>query len=229
MNSFRPHRAARPRSSGSAIAPASGSACDSACDLACEQSSGRPAKRVSPFAAALPAALLVAALVGCGSPARPLELAITDVDALQLRAWVSPQMRRNIALLPVQGGQDTSMWWGTRISSMSLNQAYQESLRRLGLLADLPENGRYQLQVQVLALAQPNVPVAPEVAIAVRYTLTERVTGAPLYQRVLRTTQKAGIDASLDPTQQLRIATEAALRENIAELIRELASLQLPT
>jgi len=50
-----------------------------------------------------------------------------------------------------------------------------------------------------------------------------------IYQRTLRTTQKAGIDDSLNPSEQLRIATEAALRNNIADLIRELASLALPT
>ena len=87
------------------------------------------------------------------------------------------------------------------------------------------------MQVEVLALAQPNVPVLPEVALSVRYTLTERAAGGGkvLYQRTLRTTQKAGIDDSLNPTEQLRIATESALRNNIAELIRELASLALPT
>ncbi|UXH78007.1 hypothetical protein [Roseateles amylovorans] len=150
------------------------------------------------------------------------------MDSLQLRSWVSPQLRRNVSLLPVTGGQETSRWWGTRISDMSLNQAYQESLRRLGLMPDLPDGGRYQLQVELLAMAQPNLPLGPEVAIAVRYTLTERATNAPLYQRVLRTTQKAGMDDSLNPTEQLRIATESALRNNIGELIRELASLPLP-
>ncbi|MET0208957.1 MAG: hypothetical protein ABW220_07925, partial [Burkholderiaceae bacterium] len=174
------------------------------------------------------AACCAAVLAGCGAPARPLELAITDIDTLQLRSWVSPQMRRNVALLPVTGGEETSRWWGTRISTMSLNQAYQESLHRLGLLPDVPTAGRYQLRVEVLALAQPQVPVGPEVAIAIRYTLTERSSSAVLYQRVLRNSQKAGIDDSLNPTEQLRMATEAVLRANIGDLIRDLASLPLP-
>ncbi|WP_343633901.1 hypothetical protein [Roseateles sp.] len=176
------------------------------------------------------AACACAALAGCGSPARPLESSLTDMDSLQLRSWLSPQLRRNIDLLPVQGGEETSRWWGSRINAMTLNQTYQESLRRLGLMPDVPDSGRYQLKVEMLALAQPNVPVAPEVAISVRYTLTERAAGGGnvIYQRVLRTTQKAGIDDSLNPAEQLRIATESALRNNIAELIRELASLPLP-
>ncbi|WAC74479.1 hypothetical protein OU995_07110 [Roseateles sp. SL47] len=167
-------------------------------------------------------------LVGCGAPARPLELAITDMDSLQLRSWLSPQLRRNVDLEPVLGGQETNRLWGTRISDMSLNQAYQESLRRVGLMPDVPDTGRYQLKVEVLAVAQPNVPVSPEVAVAVRYTLTERTAQKPVYQRTLRTTQKAGLDDSLSPNEQLRIATEGALRANIAELLRELASLPLP-
>ncbi|SEL78577.1 hypothetical protein SAMN05216359_1171 [Roseateles sp. YR242] len=167
-------------------------------------------------------------LSGCGAPARPLELTITDMESLQLRSWISPQLRRNVDLLPVKGGEETSRWWGTRITDMSLTQAYQESLRRLGLMPDVPDTGRYQLKVELLALAQPQVPVSPEVAIAVRYTLTERGAKTALYQRTLRTTQKAGIDDSLSPTEQLRIATEGALRANIGELMRELASLPLP-
>lgn len=179
---------------------------------------------------ALLAAAACAALAGCGSPARPLESSLTDMDSLQLRSWLSPALRRNIDLLPVQGGEETSRWWGSRINAMTLNQTYQESLRRLGLMPDVPDTGRYQLKVEMLALAQPNVPIAPEVAVSVRYTLTERAAGGGnvIYQRVLRTTQKAGIDDSLNPTEQLRIATESALRNNIAELMRELASLPLP-
>ncbi|OWQ85284.1 hypothetical protein CDN99_22350 [Roseateles aquatilis] len=192
----------------------------------------RPAlpARSAPLALLAAAACACALVAGCGAPARPLESSLTDMDSLQLRSWISPQLRRNIDLLPVTGGQETSRWWGTRFNAMSLNQAYQESLRRLGLMPDVPETGRFQLKVEVLALAQPNVPMGPEVAIAVRYTLSERAAGGGnvLYQRVLRTTQKAGIDDSLNPTEQLRIATEAALRNNIAELIRELASLPLP-
>ncbi len=174
------------------------------------------------------ACVLVAALTACGAPARPLELSITDLESLQLRSWLSPQLRRNVDLLPVTGGQDTNPLWGTRMSDMSLNQAYQESLRRVGLMPDVPDSGRYQLKVELMATAQPNVPVAVEVAVSVRYTLTERGAKAPVYQRTLRTTQKAGIDDSLSPTEQLRMATEGAMRANIGELLRELASLPLP-
>ncbi|WP_143742446.1 hypothetical protein [Roseateles chitinivorans] len=180
--------------------------------------------------AATACACACALLAGCGTPARPLESALTDMESLQLRSWLSPQLRRNIDLLPVNGGQETSRWWGSRINAMTLNQTYQESLRRLGLMPDVPDTGRYQLQVELLALAQPNVPVLPEVAISVRYTLTERAAGGGkvLYQRILRTTQKASLDDSLNPSEQLRIATEAALRNNIADLVRDLASLSLP-
>lgn len=190
----------------------------------------RPAPSRSALASLAAAACACALLAGCGTPARPLESSLTDMESLQLRSWLSPQLRRNIDLLPVTGGQETSRWWGSRINAMTLNQTYQESLRRLGLMPDVPDTGRYQLQVEVLALAQPNVPVLPEVALSVRYTLTERAAGGGkvLYQRTLRTTQKAGIDDSLNPTEQLRIATESALRNNIADLIRELASLALP-
>ena len=186
--------------------------------------------RLGSLALLAAAACACAALAGCGSPARPLESSLTDMDSLQLRSWLSPALRRNIDLLPVQGGEETSRWWGSRINAMTLNQTYQESLRRLGLMPDVPDTGRYQLKVEMLALAQPNVPIAPEVAVSVRYTLSERAAGGGnvIYQRVLRTTQKAGIDDSLNPTEQLRIATESALRNNIAELMRELASLPLP-
>lgn len=192
------------------------------------RSPARPWRAAPALGALALGAFCAALLAGCGAPARPLELSITDTESLQLRSWVSPQLRRNVSLLPVTGGQETSPYWGTRMSTMSLNQAYQESLRRIGLLPDRPDGGRYELRVEVLALAQPQVPVNPEVAVSVRYTLTERDRPTPVYQRVLRTARKAGIDDSLSPTEQLRIATEAALRDNIGELIRELASLPLP-
>lgn len=167
-------------------------------------------------------------LGGCGTPTRPLEIATPEMELYQLRGWVPQALRRNVSLGAVQGGRETSMWWGSQVSDQTLSQALQESMRRLGLLPDLPEAGRYELRVQLLVLAQPRLPMSPEVIASVRYTLAERASGAALFERILRTSRSTGLGDSLNPQEQLRLASEAAMRASIAELVRELAPLQLP-
>src|SRR4051812_34902696 len=112
-----------------------------------------------PRLALIPAALLASALAGCGTPSQPLPMAVTPVDALQIRGWVPDALRSQIAVAPVQGGLETGRWWGSKVSTAALQQALEESLYAVGMRPASPEPApRFELKAELLQLEQPLVP-----------------------------------------------------------------------
>lgn len=174
-------------------------------------------------------ALLAALLAGCGTPSQPLPMAVTPVEALQVRGWVPEALQRQVAVAPVQGGLETGRWWGSKVSAAALQQALEESFHAVGLRPPSPEPApRFELTTELLQLEQPLVPMAGvTVGAAVRYTLTEKASGKVVYQRRIANTDEAGFtDAIVSPSERLRIANERALRANINLLLRDLVALR---
>lgn len=178
-------------------------------------------------AAALACSLLV--LAGCGSPTQPLPMTLTEPEVLQMRGWVPEVMKQQVGIAPVKGGIETSRWWGSKVSAQALQGALEESLYAVGMKPPAPQPPpRFELQAEVVQLAQPLVPVAGvSVTVVVRYTLYERLSGRIVYQRQLSNVSEAGFtEAVLSPSERLRLANERALQVNIHMMLRELVALR---
>jgi hypothetical protein len=180
--------------------------------------------------ALLCAALLTALLAGCGAPSRPLPMAITAADALQVRGWVPEALKGQVAIAAVKGGQATNRWWGSKVSAQALQQALDESFYAVGMKSLSPQPpARFELQAELVQLEQPLIPaVGVTVDVAVRYTLLDKVAdGRIVYQRRIANSEEAGLgEAVLSPSDRLRIANERALRANIDLLLRDLVTLR---
>jgi hypothetical protein len=139
-------------------------------------------------------------------------------------------LKGNVELDAVKGGEATGRWWGSRISSLALSQALEDSLRSVGMLPmTAGPSVKYQLRVQLLTLDQPLVAADTTVTAAIQYSLLAKADGAVLYQRAVRSTGTAGLgEALLSQTERLRLANEAAVRANIASAVRDLLSVKLP-
>lgn len=176
------------------------------------------------------AGLLCMLLNACGTPTQPLTMALAPADALQLRSWVPEALKGNVALDAVKGGEATGRWWGSKVSTLVLSQALEDSLRSVGMLPMASAPGaRYQLRVQLLSLDQPVLGADTTVYAAIQYSLVAKTDGALLYQRAVRTAGTAGLgDALLSQTERLRLANEAAVQSNITTAMRDLLSLTLP-
>ncbi|NCT83364.1 MAG: hypothetical protein GXC94_09495 [Comamonadaceae bacterium] len=177
----------------------------------------------------LTAALLALLLAGCGTPSRPLPMVVDPGDALQIRGWVPDALKAQVDVAPVQGGQPTGRWWGSKVGAVALQQALEDSLHAVGMkpAAPLPAP-RFELQAELLQLDQPLLPaVGVSVAVAVRYTLLDKASGRTLYQRRIANQDEARFtEAMLSPSERLRIANERALRANIEQLLRDLVTLR---
>lgn len=175
-------------------------------------------------------AVLALALAGCGTPSQPLPMIVTPANALQIRGWVPEALQAQVGLAPVQGGQETGRWWGSKVSAAALTQALDESLYAVGMKPPAPQPApRFELRAELVQLEQPLVPVlGVTVGVAVRYTLADTANdGRIVYQRVIANQEDASFgDAILSPPERLRIANERALRSNIDRLLRELVTLR---
>lgn len=180
--------------------------------------------------ALLIAALTAVALAGCGAPTQPLPMVVTPANALQIRGWVPDALMGQVAIATVKGGQDTSRWWGSKVSALALQQALEESLYAVGMKPLAPQPAaRFELQAELVQLDQPLIPAAGvTVGVAVRYTLVDKAgEGRILYQRRIANNDEARLsEAILSPSDRLRIANERALRANIDTLLRDLVTLR---
>ncbi|CAN5159321.1 hypothetical protein BH11PSE10_BH11PSE10_08820 [soil metagenome] len=176
------------------------------------------------------AGLMVMLLTACGTPTQSLTMALAPADALQLRSWVPDGLKGNVELDSVKGGEVTGRWWGSKVSSLVLSQAVEDSLRSVGMLPMAPVPGaKYLLRVQLLSLDQPLAAAQTTVTAAIQYSLVAKADGTVIYQRAVRTTGTAGLgDALLSQTERLRLANEAAVRANIAAAVRDLLVVKLP-
>jgi hypothetical protein len=172
--------------------------------------------------------VLLLGLAGCGTPSQPLPMVITPAEALQLRTWVPEVFKLQIAVAPVQGGEATWRWWGSKVSQDALQAALEDSLHAVGLRPLAPEPpARFELRTQLLSLEQPLAAAEVTVRAAVRYQLVERASGRLLFDRTLRSEERAGLsDALFSQPERLRIANERVLRANFALMLRELLALR---
>ena len=181
------------------------------------------------FVLAVSASLLLA---GCGAPSQSMTMTIPKQDLLQLRTWVPDALKFNVALEHVQGGTNTSFWWGSHVSAMAFENALDDSLRGVGMLPPAPptakQQPRYLLKANIIALMQPLVAASPEVGISVRYQLVDRSDGAVVYERTLRTTGNASFsDSMLSQPDRTRLANEEAVRKNLTAALRDLMALRI--
>lgn len=172
------------------------------------------------------------ALSGCGSPTQSLTLSPGTPETLQLRGWLPAALRFNVELDAVKGGEETSRWWGSKLSGLTLEHTLEDTLRTVGMLPPAPgaPAAQYQLRVEIVSLVQPllGTPDAT-VTATIQYTLVDKTRdGRPVYQRAVRTAHTAGMgDAFFSQPERMRLANEGAVRENIMVALRDMVALPL--
>lgn len=179
------------------------------------------------------------ALAACGSTVQTPPLALKPMQALQWRSFVDPQLRHQIGLGQVEGGEPEARefldkalrWlWGSHTPNEVLQDALEDQLRALALLAATPQAGRYRLDARVITLEVDGLMGSADAKAKVEYTVREREAQAgatPIYQRQVRSQGQAGwLDHVLSGDRQ-RLAQQAALRAGLILLAQDLVALRL--
>jgi hypothetical protein len=177
------------------------------------------------FAVTIPMfAFGAAILAGCASTARSDHMAVTATP--QQRMLITP-LRNNVAVLEVSGGQVTDKLWASKVGTREFAGALALSLEDAKLLAAAPANARYTLSARLERLEQPLTGLDLTVTATVSYSLVEKSSGAEVLRRTHTLPYTAAFGDTLGSIDRVRVASEGALKANIAAVVDDLLALQL--
>ena len=162
-------------------------------------------------------------ITGCASTARVDNMII---EAQPSQRIIKTPLRNNLAIRDVTGGKETNPLWKSNVGSSDLEQALEESLRSVGLLADR-QSGRYMIIAHLNSLDQPSIGINFTVTASVSYTVVERATGKNIYDRTIVLPYTANFGDHLYGVARLRLANEGAIRVSITQLVGDLLSLKI--
>lgn len=138
---------------------------------------------------------------------------------------------RHSATVAVQtgGGQETNPAWISQISNPDFARAIEESIVENALFSQVVsvDGADYVLNATIFRLDQPAIGFNMEVGIEVLWSLTAKGGKTPLWQKSIHTRASKGVGDAFAAVKRVRITTEAAAQENIAQALRELSQLKL--
>ncbi|WP_415765016.1 hypothetical protein [Pseudomonas sp. ZB1P45] len=169
------------------------------------------------------ASALIVLCTGCASPA---QISGMSVSADQAKASTyDSQLRKNVRLSEVNGGNKTNPLWTSEIDSPDFGAALKQSLANANLLGD--ESASYALRANLLRVDQPIFGLDFEVTSEVEYTLIESRTNKVVLREIIRTPFTAGMGDSVIGIKRLRLANEGSARVNIIAMLKRLSDLKI--
>lgn len=128
----------------------------------------------------------------------------------------------------VLGGEQTNLMTGSRIDAQTFHSALVIALSNSGLFLQAtpgqPEN--YKLNAMILSQDQPLVGLAFTVSMLVRYEMVDAQSQQAVWTKDIPSNYTAKFFDSLNGAKRLNLANEGVVRNNIQNLLNELASLQ---
>jgi len=157
--------------------------------------------------------LLVAA---CAQPARTSQM-IYHANEAQL-ADMPDVVRDGIAIVAVNGGQETDPLWQSEVGAPEFRDALLVSLQE-AQLHDFDDNGPFSLTTTLLELEQPLLGFDMTVTCRANYLVIRDDDGAEVFNETIATPYTATVSDAFMGTERLRMANEGAARANIKAFI----------
>ena len=162
------------------------------------------------------AAILFIGLSACASPAMVENMVI---QPQALAAPSDPTLANAVCITSVTGGEETNPLWTSEVDDASFKAALKGSLRNSGLLAIDPSSCVYELEANLLGLAQPSFGFDMEVTAHVNYSLLWKSTGDAYLLETVTASHTATVGDAFAGIKRLRLANEGAVRNNIEQFI----------
>jgi uncharacterized lipoprotein YbaY len=160
-----------------------------------------------------------AVLGGCAAPAN---VGGMSAAATPQQRIANTPLRNSVAVRDVTGGKDTNPMWTSQVGNSEFEQALEASLKDAGLLANGKQAGKYTLTAQMEKIDQPFAGFNMTVTATVNYILVDRATGKTVLERRIALPYTATLGAAFAGYERLRLASEGAMKTNIAKIIEEL-------
>lgn len=161
----------------------------------------------------------VVVLAACASAARLDHMVATASTAA---GQPNPSIVEAICIGQVTGGEETSAFGLSQVDDATFRDALQRSLANNRLAAADTAGCRYDLEVNLLGLAQPLMGADMEVTSHVNYSLLARPSGEPYFLTTVTAAYTADFTSAFLGADRLRNANEGAVRQNIQQFIAEL-------
>jgi len=168
--------------------------------------------------------LSAAVLGGCATPANVSGMSATATPQQRI---ASTPLRNNVAVRDVTGGKDTNPLWTSQVGNSQFEQALEASLKDAGLLANGKQAGKYTLTAQMEKVDQPFAGASMTVTATVNYVLVDRATGKTVLERRIALPYTAPWNAAFAGYERLRLASEGAMKTNIAKIIEDLFAMNV--
>lgn len=173
------------------------------------------------------ACLTLLTLGACSTAANPDQMS-ASIAAPQA-ASVGGAAYRAVRVGEIVGGSPTNPLLLSSVSNGGFKTALEATLRSGGYLADDPAAARLEIRASIEELDQPAapridpvlilVPVNWSVSAKVRYTAIRLADGVAVFDALVGTTGTADGSQALTTDGRIRLATEAAMRANVAEFV----------
>ena len=179
-----------------------------------------PSRRRSLFSV-LAACACIAVLAGCASPAK--------YEAMIPSSFEMSKLHPQSVSVSASGGKETDSTGKPQISDAAFTQALTEAITRSKTFSRVVQGagGDYVLTVAIISVDQPSIGFSFTVKMEAGWTLKRAAGGAPVWQESIRSQHTAGATDAFAGVERLRLATEGAARNNIAQGLSSISKLNL--
>jgi len=167
---------------------------------------------------ALAVCAVVAVMAGCASPSKPEAMIPTTIDAGVKHAQTTSVV--------VAGGSETSALGKSQISNEAFQQAIVASIEKAKTFSSVVKapGGDYQLAVTVISMDQPSFGFSFTVKMEAAWSL-KKADGTVVMQETIKSEGTAGATDAFAGAERLRLANEAAARNNISAALAKIGKL----
>ncbi len=163
--------------------------------------------------------LAALALSACASPAKVENMVVSAAAGAPA---ANPALIEAICVTKVTGGEKTNPLWTSEVDDAGFRAALEGSLRNHHLAAANASGCRYDLEANMLGLAQPIAGFDIEVTSHVNYSVLERPSGKSYFLTTVTAPYTATVGDAFVGVTRLRLANEGSIRSNIQKFIDEL-------
>ena len=162
--------------------------------------------------------LLISLLAGCAAPATKESMIVRPTAT---STPIKAEQKGKFMVRNVGGGSVTNPMWTSQVSKEAFGAALKESLAIEGYTTDVPAEGQYKIDADLVTLKQPLFGLTFDVVSTVNYRVYKE--GFEKLMPITATGTATTSDAFVAIT-RLKIANEKSLQQNITEFIKQLAS-----
>lgn len=174
---------------------------------------------------AIGALVVLAALGGCATPAQHAQMVPPAPVVARDRA-PSP-LHQAISIGNVGGGEATNPLMYSTVEDGELREALRLALSRSGFLSGPQRPAPLRLDAFLLELKHPFAGFTTDVDAFIRYTLSRVADGRVLFDDIVVSSFSLSASDVFYGVERLRLANEGAIRNNLAELVRRLETVDV--